>query len=318
MLRSTCGGEWRRRPRPHEFGGLASRHVLKRMAGGEQRRGQRNGSYRRGLPSINEPIDNGRGHGRRRTHDIRQGDTRLPAPDPPNPTCQRMNLLWEDQANHGHDGFEQPFHVRNPREERGISSVEGLYQQRSVDVTIASLAGSFGHQIARVAGRRVRRAIFARIVLRAQRTGRAYLRSVQRLPEQSPEVFRFAEIDKAAQRPIGVGGGRVNENARLGIRTRQIGVDAFADARCVVAAFQREFADKQARESVEHGMLADLVVPAALAQLVDEDCVGAGEQLRVFALDLAVDAHSQAGGRDGGRPLRAAGRVRRRYAELRP
>lgn len=65
------------------------------------------------------------------------------------------------------------------------------------------------------------RTVFRRIVLGAERIGRADLRSVQRLPEQSPEVFRLAEIDEAAQRPIGVGGRRVDEDIVIAAHSDQ-------------------------------------------------------------------------------------------------
>lgn len=45
--------------------------------------------------------------------------------------------------------------MSQPREERGIPSVEGRHQQGSVEVTVAPLAGGLGDQAARMAGRSV-------------------------------------------------------------------------------------------------------------------------------------------------------------------
>src|SRR5690606_36550151 len=85
--------------------------------------------------------------------------------------------------------------MSQPQEERSIASVEGLHQQRSVEVSVAPFARGFGDQTARMACCRVQRTVFAWIVFRAQRIRRADLRPIQCLPAQPTEVLGLAEID---------------------------------------------------------------------------------------------------------------------------
>ena len=48
-------------------------------------------------------------------------------------------------------------------------------------------------------------AVRARVVLGAQRVGRAELRALERLAQQRPEVLGLAEADEAAERALAVG-----------------------------------------------------------------------------------------------------------------
>src|SRR5690606_5613843 len=142
--------------------------------------------------------------------------------------------------------------MSQPGEEGGAPSFEGRHQQRSVEVAVAPLAGGLRDQTARMARGGVERAILAWIVLRAERVGRADLRSVQGLPQQSAEVLGFAKLDEASQRPVRIGRRRVDEDTRVLIPG--ISVDPFTNARCVVAAFECQLADEQVRQRVEHGI----------------------------------------------------------------
>src|SRR5690606_1175108 len=60
-----------------------------------------------------------------------------------------------------------------------------------------------------------------------------------------------------------------------------------------VAAAVADHADRLDRLE-DHEGLADLVVPVEVAQFLDEDVVGATQQVGVFLLHLAEDAHAQA------------------------
>ena len=88
-------------------------------------------------------------------------------------------------------------------------------------------------------------------MLGAQRVGRADLCAVKRLPQQASEVCGLAKVDEAAERAIGVGRRRVDQDARLRLAVLGVGIDALADARRVVAAVECELADEQMGDRVE-------------------------------------------------------------------
>ena len=72
--------------------------------------------------------------------------------------------------------------------------------------------------------------------------------------QEAPEILWLTEVHEATQRAVRVGGCRVDEDASLRTFAGGVGIDSLADARCVVAALQRQLTNQQMRERVEHGV----------------------------------------------------------------
>ena len=86
--------------------------------------------------------------------------------------------------------------------------------------------------------------------LGTQRVRRAALGIVQRAPEDPAERPRLTERHQPAEGALGVGDGRVDENAAARVVLGP-GVDPFGQARRAVAALQRNGADEQVRQGVQ-------------------------------------------------------------------
>ena len=161
------------------------------------------------------------------------------------------NLRGRDESYQVYDCVEERLH-QIPVKKAASVDLERRDDERAVEVAVAALARRLGDERARVARGGVQRRVRPRVVFGAERVGRADLRAIERLPKQAPEVLGLAEVDEAAERAVGVGRCRVDQDARLRLAVFGVGVDALADARRVVAAIERELADEQVRDRVKH------------------------------------------------------------------
>ena len=100
-------------------------------------------------------------------------------------------------------------------EESSVGAFECWYEQRSIQIAVASLTRGLRYQTARMAGSTMQRSIFFWIMFRTERIRGADLRAIQRLLQQAAKIFWLAKVDEAAQRAVRIGCCRVDEDACL-------------------------------------------------------------------------------------------------------
>src|ERR1700674_101672 len=135
-------------------------------------------------------------------------------------------------------------------EEGSVMHPDDWNHERAIEVIVAHLAGRLGDQRAAVTGRSVEPApleTLARRVLGADRVVRAERRGSQSARKMVRDGTRL--LNEPAESAFRVGGAGVEENPVAA--ASDVGVDAFADRACGVAASHRQGLDKQVGKRVE-------------------------------------------------------------------
>ena len=89
----------------------------------------------------------------------------------------------------------------------------------------------------------MQRLVFARIMLCAKWIRSADTSAIQRLAQEPLEILRFAQLDQATQRAVGICCCRVYQEARLVFSIFCLSVDPFANTGSIVATLERKLSD---------------------------------------------------------------------------
>ena len=130
------------------------------------------------------------------------------------------------------------------------------------------------------------------------------MRSIQRLAKKPSEIFGFSQFNQSPERPIGIGGCRVDQEAGLVLRAIHFRVYSFPDTGGIVSTFEGQLPDQHVRQGMEHDVARSgiaisrieipLLAPSAVAHTQARidlfDCILIGPSFQSFSVKADEDA----------------------------